>query len=198
MFNFAIVDRSSVLFAADRLVMGVLIVLPPLTEPVGVDVDVEASVPLLIAADFFAAFSARRFCLDAEGAMRSTKQNRCHRGVACCLRSHRGNLSQPNLSMKSTTTDEAKPLLLSKHLFTTAPDFLSKVPSLHLLLLTLTGWLTVVYTLIQVLLIVYVLDYVTSIGASRPTYTLKVHTDISKRKGGARKVIVTTLGYVSR
>ena len=40
----------------------------PLTEPVGVEVPVvvEASVPLLLAA-CFAAFSASRFCLDAEG-----------------------------------------------------------------------------------------------------------------------------------
>ena len=46
-----------------RLVKGVMV--PPFTEPAGVEVDVEASVGP--AAFFFAAFSARRFCFDAEG-----------------------------------------------------------------------------------------------------------------------------------
>lgn len=41
---------------------GVPTELPPLTEPLGVDVDV----PLALA-EPFAAFSASRFCLDAEG-----------------------------------------------------------------------------------------------------------------------------------
>jgi len=41
---------------------------PPFTEPVGVEVDVEGSVKA--AAFFFAAFSARRFCFDAEGGMK--------------------------------------------------------------------------------------------------------------------------------
>ncbi len=56
------------------LVSGVLVALP-FTEPVGVvpegvDVLVEASVPpALFFADCFAAFSASRFCFDAEGAM---------------------------------------------------------------------------------------------------------------------------------
>ncbi len=48
------------------LVIGVLTLLPPLTDPDGVDVEVEAPVP---PAAFLAAFSARRFCLEAEGAM---------------------------------------------------------------------------------------------------------------------------------
>ena len=67
-WSFAIEVRSSWLVAADMLVRGVLTELPPLTEPVGVDVLVDASVPLFFA-DCFAAFSARRFCFDAEGAM---------------------------------------------------------------------------------------------------------------------------------
>lgn len=66
MFNLAIESRSSVLVAALLPLRGVLKALP-LTEPVGVEVEVDASP--LIPADFFAAFSARRFCFDAEGAM---------------------------------------------------------------------------------------------------------------------------------
>ena len=58
------VETSSWLPAALRLVSGVFSALP-FTEPEGVDVDVDAVPP----ADFFAAFSARRFCFDAEGAM---------------------------------------------------------------------------------------------------------------------------------
>jgi hypothetical protein len=50
------------------LVSGVLNTLPPLTEPAGVDVDVDPSPPFT-PADFLAAFSARRFCFEAEGAM---------------------------------------------------------------------------------------------------------------------------------
>ena len=61
--------RSSVLVAAEVLVSGVPTVLPPLTEPLGVD---EVSVPVdfpLALAEPFAAFSANRFCFEAEGAM---------------------------------------------------------------------------------------------------------------------------------
>lgn len=47
--------------------MGVLTELPPLTEPVGVDA--EGSVEPFAFEACFAAFSARRFCLEAEGAM---------------------------------------------------------------------------------------------------------------------------------
>ena len=66
MDNLAIEDRSSVLLAALTLVSGVL---PPFTEPVGVDVDVVASAPAASAAFFFAAFSASLFCFEAEGGM---------------------------------------------------------------------------------------------------------------------------------
>lgn len=52
------------LVAALMLVSGVLALLP-LRDPVLGVPDVEPSPPAL----FFAAFSARRFCLDAEGAM---------------------------------------------------------------------------------------------------------------------------------
>ncbi len=51
------------MFEALTLVRGVLLVLP-FTEPVGVEAVVEA-VPA--AAAFFAAFSASRFCFEAEG-----------------------------------------------------------------------------------------------------------------------------------
>lgn len=62
--------RSSRLAAADRLVKGVL---PPFTEVSGVVV-VVADDPFAAAfAEAFAAFSARRFCLDAEG------------GIATCM-----------------------------------------------------------------------------------------------------------------
>lgn len=58
--------RSSVLpamlFMPLILVIGVL---APVTDPAGVDVDVEAS-PFGVEF-FFAAFSARRFCFEAEG-----------------------------------------------------------------------------------------------------------------------------------
>ena len=59
----------------------------PFKEPVGVDVPVvvEASVsPLLpfALADCFAAFSASRFCFDAEGAMVVTDRSRKKRSVA--------------------------------------------------------------------------------------------------------------------
>jgi len=53
-----------VLFAAETLVSGVLVALP-MTEPAGVEVDVTVS-PCRFAA-CFAAFSASRFCFDAEG-----------------------------------------------------------------------------------------------------------------------------------
>lgn len=69
MFNLAMEDKSSRLFdllgAPLTLVKGVL---RPFTEPVGVVTPDEGSVAEAEAA-FFAAFSARRFCLDAEGAM---------------------------------------------------------------------------------------------------------------------------------
>lgn len=58
--------RSSVLFAAETLVSGVLAALPK-ADPVGVEVDVAVS--LCCFAACFAAFSARRFCFDAEGGM---------------------------------------------------------------------------------------------------------------------------------
>ena len=63
--SLAIELKSSVLFAADTLLKGVLVALPS-TEPVGVDVEGEADVPFCFAA-CFAAFSANLFCLDAEG-----------------------------------------------------------------------------------------------------------------------------------
>jgi hypothetical protein len=49
--------KSSVLPLALTLVKGVL---PPLTDPAGVVFELE---------EFFAAFSASRFCFEAEGAM---------------------------------------------------------------------------------------------------------------------------------
>lgn len=56
--------RSSVLAAADTFVRGVVTELP-LTDPVGVDVVVDEPTPFCLAA-CLAAFSARRFCLDAD------------------------------------------------------------------------------------------------------------------------------------
>ena len=59
-FNFAMADKSSWLVAALTLVRGVL---PP-SEPVGVEaVEVVPANPEF----FFAAFSASRFCFEAEG-----------------------------------------------------------------------------------------------------------------------------------
>lgn len=55
--------RSSVLPAADRLVIGVFTELP-WTDPVGVDVAVDEEAAPFCLADCLAAFSARRFCLD--------------------------------------------------------------------------------------------------------------------------------------
>lgn len=52
------------LFAAETLVSGVLAALP-IIDPVGVEADVPVSFCCL--ADCFAAFSASRFCFDAEG-----------------------------------------------------------------------------------------------------------------------------------
>ena len=72
MFNFAIDVKSSLLLAALILVIGVLVALP-LTESAGVDVDED--VPAAIPAFFFAAFSARRFCFEAEGAMVMAENN---------------------------------------------------------------------------------------------------------------------------
>ena len=69
MFSFAMDVKSSWLLAALMLVSGVLVALP-LTESAGVDVDGEL-VPM--PAFFFAAFSARRFCFEAEGAMVQVK-----------------------------------------------------------------------------------------------------------------------------
>ena len=72
--SFAIALRSSWLVAADVFVSGVPAVLPFTDpEPVGVDVPVvvnasPAAAPLAFA-DCFAAFSARRFCFEAEGAI---------------------------------------------------------------------------------------------------------------------------------
>jgi hypothetical protein len=60
--------RSSVLVAAEVFVRGVPVVLPPLTDPLGVEDEVPTDFPLAFA-EPFAAFSARRFCLDAEGGM---------------------------------------------------------------------------------------------------------------------------------
>ena len=72
-WSFAIALRSSWLVAADVFVSGVPAVLPFTDpEPVGVDVPVvvDASAPpALTFADCFAAFSARRFCFEAEGAI---------------------------------------------------------------------------------------------------------------------------------
>ena len=52
-------------------------VLAPFTEPAGVELDGEASPsPLAMLAFFFAAFSARRFCLEAEGAMMRVERDR--------------------------------------------------------------------------------------------------------------------------
>jgi hypothetical protein len=67
-FSFAIDVRSSWLVAADRLVKGVLIELPPFVEPGGVDEVIDDSAKLALAlAACFAAFSAKRFCFDADG-----------------------------------------------------------------------------------------------------------------------------------
>ena len=62
--SFAIDVRSSWLVAADRLVSGVLMELPPV-EPGGVD-DVTEELRVLALAACLAAFSARRFCFDAD------------------------------------------------------------------------------------------------------------------------------------
>jgi len=62
--SFSMALRSSVLPAADRLVRGVFTELP-LTDPVGVDVEVDEA-PTFCLAACLAAFSARRFCLDAD------------------------------------------------------------------------------------------------------------------------------------
>lgn len=66
--SFAIDVRSSWLVAADRLDIGVLMELPPFVEPVGVD-EVTEELILLDLAACLAAFSARRFCFDADGGM---------------------------------------------------------------------------------------------------------------------------------
>jgi hypothetical protein len=70
-FSFSMEFNSSVLVAADKLVSGVLTELPPLTDPVGVVVvvdvvdDASCVEPFCFAA-CLAAFSANRFCLDAD------------------------------------------------------------------------------------------------------------------------------------
>lgn len=67
-WSFAIEVKSSVLVAAERLVSGVFVALP-LVDPDGVvpvGVDAVSLAPLLFAA-CFAAFSASRFCFDADG-----------------------------------------------------------------------------------------------------------------------------------
>lgn len=69
-WSFAIELRSSWLVAAEVFVSGVFTD-EPFTEPDGVEVPVvvDASVAPLPFADCFAAFSARRFCFDADGAI---------------------------------------------------------------------------------------------------------------------------------
>jgi hypothetical protein len=73
MLSLAIDMRSSelpaLLFIPLILVKGVL---APLTEPAGVDVEGESSPLGPPPAFFFAAFSASRFCFDAEGAIALT------------------------------------------------------------------------------------------------------------------------------
>ena len=56
--SLAIESKLLELLAALLLVSGVLIALPPLTEPAGIDVEVDPSAPLT-PADFLASFSAR-------------------------------------------------------------------------------------------------------------------------------------------
>lgn len=68
-WSLAIAVKSSALVAAERLVNGVLVL--PATDPAGVDPDV---VPPLSLAACFAAFSASRFCLDAEGAIEKSEE----------------------------------------------------------------------------------------------------------------------------
>jgi len=76
-FSFAIDVRSSWLVAADRLVKGVLIELPPSVEPGGVDEvrDDPARLALALAA-CFAAFSAKRFCFDRDGGIMVARRER--------------------------------------------------------------------------------------------------------------------------
>ncbi len=66
--NLAIEVRSSVLVAADKLVRGVFVELP-LTDPEGVVVPVVVEAVSLVPLPFaacLAAFSANRFCFDAD------------------------------------------------------------------------------------------------------------------------------------
>lgn len=60
--------RSSVLAFAERDVRGVLGLLLPFSDPPGVDSEVAVPFALRVP---FAAFSARRFCLEADGGMMS-------------------------------------------------------------------------------------------------------------------------------
>lgn len=67
-FSFSMALRSSILAEADTFVRGVFAELPA-TDPVGVDVVVDEA-PAFCLAACLAAFSARRFCFDADwGAM---------------------------------------------------------------------------------------------------------------------------------
>ena len=75
--SFAIDVRSSWLVAADRLVKGVLSELPPFVEPGGVSEVTDESTGLALAlAACFAAFSARRFCFDADGGIVVARRGR--------------------------------------------------------------------------------------------------------------------------
>ncbi len=73
--SFAIDVRSSWLVAADRLDSGVLMELPPFVEPGGVD-EVREEATVLALAACLAAFSARRFCFDADGGMVVRREDR--------------------------------------------------------------------------------------------------------------------------
>ena len=79
--SFAIDVRSSWLVAADLLVKGVLSELPPF-EPGGVDEVMDESAGLALAlAACLAAFSARRFCFDADGGIVVARRERAVRRV---------------------------------------------------------------------------------------------------------------------
>lgn len=71
--------RSSWLVAAETLVKGVFTELPLTEEAVAVDVDA-SDLPLDAC---FAAFSARRFCFDAEGAMVDESKERREQALSC-------------------------------------------------------------------------------------------------------------------
>jgi hypothetical protein len=66
------------------LVKGVLIELPPFAEPGGVEDVTDGSAGLMLAlAACFAAFSARRFCFDADGGIAVVREEKS--GEAGCL-----------------------------------------------------------------------------------------------------------------